>query len=257
MTKPLTIRVNGESSITRLAEQGILRLTVISEGPELDSVSQQVVTKSNELSELFKTLSQRTDDGASSADAPVARFASTSLRTKSHTPYKNEVALPRVHQASMSLRIVFRDIKTLSQVIGQLVPQSTVEINSIEWNLSDATQAALCSQARREAIREAITKANDYAKEVGREVQPTLISDHGTNSCAQHLEGAVFPGASLFGQTNPSARERRAGRQALLACMSSSSDDPTDQALVSDTLELSPPDILVTVSVTVEFESIG
>jgi uncharacterized protein YggE len=47
---------------------------------------------------------------------------------------------PKVYQASMTLRIVFRDINKLSQVVGQLVTYSNVEVNSIDWSLSDATQ---------------------------------------------------------------------------------------------------------------------
>lgn len=70
--EPLKIRVNGESSIARIAEQGVLRLTVTSDGSELASVSIKVVSRSNELTELFKTLSPKTDNGTATADAAVS-----------------------------------------------------------------------------------------------------------------------------------------------------------------------------------------
>ncbi|KAJ5970612.1 uncharacterized protein N7479_000530 [Penicillium vulpinum] len=192
----LKIKVCGESSITRLAEEGALRLTVESEGSDLDSVSKEVISRSNELSELFKALSPKTNTGTATANAAVTKFASTFLRTRNYTPYdKDNKLLPKVYQASMSLSIVFRDITKLSQVVGQLVAYSNVEISSIDWSLSEATQKTLRSQMRREAIRDAVTKANDYAEEVGRQVYPVEIVDGGQSAVTQHAQG----GRSLFG----------------------------------------------------------
>lgn len=59
---PLKISVNGESSITRLAEQG-LRLSVESQGPKLEAASKEVVSRSNELTGLFKAFSPQTQAG--------------------------------------------------------------------------------------------------------------------------------------------------------------------------------------------------
>lgn len=245
--EPLKIRVNGESSISRLAEQGVLRLTVTSEGPVLATVSKEVVSRSNKLSELFKTLSPKAYDGSATDNAAVTQFASTFLRTRSYTPRdKNNMSLPKVYQASMTLRVVFRDINKLSQVVGQLVTYSNVEINSIDWSLSDATQNALCSQMRREAVRDAVNKANDYAGEVGREVYPVEIMDNGTTAVAatQHAEGALFSATPLFG-----AATRGGG--GLFG-----SSAPNNPPELSETLDLSAPDVQVTVSVSVDFQSV-
>lgn len=243
--EPLKIRVNGESSISRLAEQGILRLTVNSEGPELETVSKEVISRSNNLSELFKTLSPKSDDGTATADAAVAKFASTFLRTRSYMPHdKNNKPLPKVYQASMSLKIVFRDINKLSQVVGQLVSYSNVEINSIDWSLSEDTQKALCSQVRREAVRDAVDKANDYAREVGREVYAVEIMDGGGNAVAQHAQGVPFHATGgLFGSTRGGGGLFGGGA-------------PSNPPELSETLDLSPPDIQVTVLVNVDFQSI-
>ncbi len=243
--EPLKIRVNGESSISRLAEQGVLRLTVTSEGTVLATVSKEVVSRSNELSELFKTLSPKADNGIATDDAAVTQFASTFLRTRSYTPRdKDNMSLPKVYQASMTLRIVFRDINKLSQVVGQLVTYSNVEINSIDWSLSDATQNALCSQMRREAVRDAVNKANDYAGEVGREVYPVEIMDNGTTAIAQHAQGALFSATPLFGDATR-------GGGGLFG-----SSVPNNPPELSETLDLSAPDVQVTVSVSVDFQSV-
>jgi hypothetical protein len=38
-----------------------------------------------------------------------------------------------------------------------------VSISSIEWRLTDATRSSLASQSRREAVKDAVVKAKDYA----------------------------------------------------------------------------------------------
>lgn len=255
--EPLKIQVNGESRITRLAEQGILRLTVESEGSDLETVSKDVISRSNELSELFKTLSPKTNDGTATADAAVTKFASTFLRTRNYIPYdKDNKPLPKVYQASMSLSVVFRDITKLSQVIGQLVTYSNVEISAIDWSLSDATRKALRSQMRKEAIHDAVNKANDYAGEVGREVYPVEIMDGGQSTIAQHAPA----GRSLFGAPSgaPSGVPFAFGsaKGGGLFGGGFGSGAPPNPPVLSETLDLSPPDIHVTSSVAVTFKSV-
>ncbi|KAF3400317.1 hypothetical protein DPV78_006078 [Talaromyces pinophilus] len=234
----LKITVKGESSITRPAEQGVLRLTILSEGSELETVSKDAISRTNELRELLKTLSTRIDDGTGAAEVAVTKIASTFLRTTNHTPHdKDNLPLPKVYQASMSSSIVFSDISQLSQVVSQLVNYSNVEINSIDWSLSKASQKALRSQMRKEAIRDAITKANDIAGEVGRKVYPVEIMDEGESAVMQHPPAK----RSLFGSANGGLF---------------GGGGPNNPPKVSETLDLSPPDIQVTSLMNVEFQSV-
>ena len=43
-----------------------------------------------------------------------------------------------------------------------------VSISKVEWRLTDATKASLASQSRREAVKDAVIKAGDYAAVLGR-----------------------------------------------------------------------------------------
>lgn len=249
--EPLKIHVNGESSITRLAEQGTLRLTVESEGPDLETVSKNVISRSNSLSDLFKTLSPKTTSGTATSSAAVTKFASTFLRTRNYTPHdKDNKPLPRVYQASMSLGVIFRDITKLSEVVGQLVSYSNVEISAVDWSLSEETQKALRSQMRKEAIADAIGKAGDYAAVVGREVYPVEIMDGGQNAVTQHVPmRSLFGGCAApvaFGQTRSQAMSLFGGGGPATGSVS----EP------SEMLDLSPPDIQVTSSVSVQFQSV-
>ncbi|KAF5004383.1 hypothetical protein F66182_16046, partial [Fusarium sp. NRRL 66182] len=93
----LKIKVKGESSITRPAEQGVLRLTIVSEGPELETVSKDVISRTNELRGLLKTLSTRIDEGSGAEEVAATKIASTVLRTKNHTLHdKDNLPLPKV-----------------------------------------------------------------------------------------------------------------------------------------------------------------
>ncbi|KAJ5089321.1 hypothetical protein N7532_008005 [Penicillium argentinense] len=248
--EPLKIRVSGESSTIRLAEQGTLRLTVESEGSQLEVVSKEVIARSNELSELFKALSPKAPDGTATADAAVTKVASTFLRTRNYTPRnRDNQQLPKVYQASMSLSVVFRDMTKLSEVIGQLVGYSNVEIIAIDWSLTDATKKSLGSQVRREAIRDAVRKAKDYAEELGREIYAVDVMDGGQNAVAYHAP----VGGGLFG-SNTFGKGRQTGGS-LFGCASASGpSNPAPEP--SPTLDLSPQDIQLTSSVSVEFQSV-
>ena len=48
--------------------------------------------------------------------------------------------------------------------------------------MSEASQKALRSQMRKEAIRDAISKGSDIAGEVGRKVYPMEIMDEGESA---------------------------------------------------------------------------
>lgn len=174
--------------------------------------------------------------------------ASTFLSTRNFTPHDRDgQPLEKVYQTSMSFSIVFRDIRKLSEVVGQLLTYSNVEISSIDWSLSEATQKALGSQVRREVIHDAVTKANDYAAEVGREVYAVDIMDGGQNATMQHAP----VGRSLFGSAPAPSGGGLFGGGATVGFGAT-----TPQASQSsEMLSLSPQNIKFTSSVHIEFQS--
>lgn len=235
---PLVIHVSGESIISRHPERAVLHIAVKSDGPEQETVSKDVTTTSNDLHQLFKGLSPKNDNGYSNVDAPVTTFSSTLLRTWSIVPTddKNK-PLDRVHHATSSFEVIFRDFSKLSEIAGKLVAHPKVEIDSIEWRLTDATKKALGSESRKLAIRDAVHKANDYAEVVGQEVVAVEITDGGSASHvrARYMVAAApapARGRSLFGAS-------------------------TEMLNDSDTaLDLNPQQIEFTGSVHVKFEAV-
>ncbi|KAJ5161874.1 hypothetical protein N7492_007266 [Penicillium capsulatum] len=190
---PLTIQIKGASSIAYRPERGALSITVKSQGPEQASVSSEVTSTSNQLNEMFTSLSPKLQSGVATPDAPVTVFSSRLLRTWSSQPTdKNENPLPPVYYATVGFNVVFRNFAKLGETVGQLSTKPNVDIKSIDWTLSEATQKEIGSETRKEAIRNAILKANDYAEVVGREVVPVEIKDCGqrTESSSSQAQGA-------------------------------------------------------------------
>lgn len=189
---PLSITVTGRSTISHNPERGILHVAVKSDGPNKDTVSKEVITTSNQLHQFFKELElpPETEAGEAAVAAPVTTFSSTHLQTWSRVPTddKNK-PLDRVYYASSSFQVIFRDFARMSQVAGKLVAFPKVEIESVDWRLTEETRKSLGSASRREAMLDAIRKAKDYAEVIGCEVVAVEITDeeHGSPGRPRNL----------------------------------------------------------------------
>lgn len=113
----------------------------------------------------------------------AASFSSTSLQTRCERPTdKSGKPLPAVYRATWSLNALFQDFAKLNEVVGKLLTYSNVEleIQSLNWCLTEASQMALNSESRKEEMRNAVQKANDYARVVGQEVHAMQIRGSGS-----------------------------------------------------------------------------
>ncbi|CAG8088223.1 unnamed protein product [Penicillium nalgiovense] len=175
---PLKIVLDGNSSTTRQPERAALSFIVKATGENRESVSKEVTETSNEINRVFKDLSPKTETGETIQGSPVTSFSSTSLQTWSQVPSDSSgKPLPTVYHATLSLNALFQDFTKLSKVVGGLFSYSNIEIQSLEWCLTEATQKALSSESREEAMRDAVRKANDYARVIGREVVAVEIRE--------------------------------------------------------------------------------
>ncbi|KAJ5167265.1 uncharacterized protein N7482_006046 [Penicillium canariense] len=226
---PLKISVLGESSISRYPERCVLQVAIRSEGLEQEPVSKDVTLTSNELHRIFTDLSPKTPEGLASTDAPVTKFSNTLLRTWSKVPTdEHGKPLPRVYHATSSFEVIFRDFAKVGEVIGKLVKIPKVEIESVDWRLTDQTKKELGSEARKLAMRDAVQKANDFADVVDRQVVAVEITDegHGTRS--------------------------RTKQTARLSTLRTSVSDAE-----GNTIDLTPEDVEFTSSVDAKFESVS
>jgi uncharacterized protein YggE len=62
-------------------------------------------------------------------------------------------------------------------VVAKLLSYSNLQIQSLHWILTEASQKELVSETHKEAMRDAVQKANDYSDIIGRKVIDVAIYD--------------------------------------------------------------------------------
>jgi uncharacterized protein YggE len=176
---PLTIIVNGNSSITRTAERAIVNIQVSTEGNDQETVSKEVTSTSKALQKLFDELAPKTDSGQPIPEAPVTSWTMRSLYTGSYRPRDAQgVDLERKYTANTAFELEFRDFSKLGAVTMQLLAMPNVSLYETTWRLTEETKESLGSQSRKEAMQDAMLKAKDFAEAAGcKEVTPFEISD--------------------------------------------------------------------------------
>ena len=191
---PLTINIQGESVIGRVAERAVLTLTVSSTGKSQTTVSEDVTSTCNNLRSIFQDLAPKNADGLAPADAPVTQFSMSSFLTSSHLPRdKDGKELEREYDASTRFTIIFRDFGKLGQITSMLFRMPHVEIENTDWRLTPATIEGLGSESRKAAMEDAIRKAKDYGDVLGRNPVAVEVRDSGYQS---------------YGRTKQTARRR-------------------------------------------------
>ena len=109
--------------------------------------------------------------GEATADAPVTHWSMTTLSTGCIQPTNNGSILnrkgPRTFFTRTTFSIKFRDFSLLGSLATKLSTMPHVSISNIAWRLTDITQNALASQNRKQAVEDAVRKANDYVDAIG------------------------------------------------------------------------------------------
>jgi uncharacterized protein len=192
-SKPLRIEVTGSSTISHRAERGIMHLRISSNGPDAAQVSLDVTRTSNDLQQFLRSdlCPKDPQTGNIPSTAAVTHWSMSSLRTSSHNYYpggvfggKAHVPEPtKSHTAHTSFEIKFQDFARLGQVATQLSGMPFVEIQSIRWELTEATKTSFATQSRKDAVADAVQKARDFAAAVGKaDIRPVLISSGGNGA---------------------------------------------------------------------------
>ncbi|KAJ5961374.1 uncharacterized protein N7479_008524 [Penicillium vulpinum] len=174
---PLKILVVGKPSISQTPERGTIRFSVKGVGHEQEKVAKEVTISSTNLQNWIKSsFYSRTDD---EPEPPLTKFSSTSIRTWTKSTDRNGNNESHPHHASISFEAVFHDFTKLNHAIKELLIYPKVEIDGLDWSLTDETGRRLASDARKLALRDAIQQASDYSEVLGRAVSVVEIADQG------------------------------------------------------------------------------
>ncbi|TGO58113.1 hypothetical protein BOTNAR_0187g00200 [Botryotinia narcissicola] len=177
---PLEIHIQGTSQVQLPAERGNLVVAVTSEGTSQTSVSEAVTQASNNLQAFFNQ------------EPPVTIYSMANLRTRSWQPPdydSNGEPWARVHEASSHFEVTFQEFEKLAEVAISIFIMPNAEIRSASWSLTEETKKAAGILGREQAIKDAISKAEDYARVLGRKVAAAEVRDNGTNLKAVKRKG--------------------------------------------------------------------
>lgn len=247
MIPQLKIHVNGSASVFRTAERGVLHIEISSTTTSQAEASSNVSSTTENLTNTFRRFAQKTEDGLyPHASAGITAFSASAPETSTFIPRaKNGRELktaPKEYTATTTAEVVFRDLELLGRLANELSAMENVSITQTEWRLTDATHASICREARVNAMKDAVQKAEDYAGVVGREVVAVKVDDGPAN-------------VAHSGRMMQMARRRAPLAQAPNQAYTSSATARTDQGVTIDGPALEPSTITVSARVDVKFVS--
>ena len=147
----ITIEVQGQASTLAEPERAFVQAAVTADGPEPGPVKQQVAagvdTARRGLDELV-------------AQGAVTSYAVGQIQISQHRPWNEQgEQLPLVHTATAGITAEFCDLRAL----GQWVMTDGLLVHGVDWRLTPAARARVEREVRQQAVREAATRAQDYA----------------------------------------------------------------------------------------------
>jgi len=155
------ITVRGEFSAHYPAERATAIVTVSFDGADRSSVFAQAT---DAAAKLRDSLTELHDPKA----GPVTWWSSDSIRVWSDRPWSQTgEQLDLVFHAAIGFRAKFSDFPTLARWGETVVEWEGVGISSIDWDLTEATRAAVTTEVRSRSVKDAVTKATVFAQSIG------------------------------------------------------------------------------------------
>jgi uncharacterized protein len=168
------ITVRGSFAAFEQPERGTVHATIAYEGPAMEPVYGRVARDLDAVKASIAPLDK--DNG------PVTWWSADQLRTWSNRPWnKDGKQLPLVHHASVDFEVKFRDFSALSRWVGEHVANTEgFRVTRVEWALTEKRREALPQDVRARAVRDAVTRAQEYADALGLgQIRPVAIADAG------------------------------------------------------------------------------
>lgn len=150
-----TIAVNGEATIERPAETGTVRLRIAVEGPHREAVLNESVILHGSI--VDGIIGHKSDGNISVWTADQVRVSSYKVRRND----EGEEPLIR-HRASAYLTACFTNFDALASWLTRISARAGIDIDGIDWALTDATVRHVERQVRAAAVADAVHRAEDF-----------------------------------------------------------------------------------------------
>lgn len=170
------IAVEGQAKRTHPAERGTVNLHVAFSGTLRNDVVEQVARTHTILVDQAKA---HVESGAAEKwdSASVHSYVYDDRVKSSGAGGKQRI---RRFRASARLSVTFSDFEVLSTWLADIMDVEGVEIDWLNWTLTDETRKTLQAEARVEAAEETVVRAQSYADALGLgPVSPVAIYEAG------------------------------------------------------------------------------
>lgn len=170
MTTVIAVRGTAEERIE--PELAAVTLTVGVSGPERDTALARTAEARERVVAEVRELE---------ASGSLDTWSAGQLRVWSHRPFNSEGRqLPLVHRTSAEIEIVFTDLDRLGDWVSRVADGDAVDLNGLDWRLTDPTRRRVQELAQRAAVADAVAKARVYAAALGLgEPTPVELADTG------------------------------------------------------------------------------
>lgn len=176
------ITVRGSHHAKAAPERARVRARVALDGPELE----RVVAAAGRLAEQVRDSIVALHDAEA---GPVVEWSSDRMQTWSSRPWNQDgEQLPLVHHTQIGFDAEFADFTVLGRWLSDIAVLEGVHVDGVEWTLTDQHRDELLGEVRSEAVADARTKAELYARALGlTRVTALAIADAGM------LGGGIHP----------------------------------------------------------------
>lgn len=169
----MLITVHGEHTLELAPERGTLRLGAQHEGSSADEVMEAL---QRTLGELVAAL----DELAARAPSPVVRRTVGTPRTHHWTDHLPDGVRAVRHVAAATVTVELDDPRTLADQARRWGERTDVQVEGVEWSLTEQTRAARTEEVLTAAVADATARAAVYARAAGRgEPQLVELADPG------------------------------------------------------------------------------
>ncbi len=168
------ITVRGEFSGEYPAERATVHVSAQTDGADRDSVFAEAVAASESLRTHLPAAHE-------SSGGPISEWSSDEVRVWTERHFTNDGSVAaRLFHSRIEFRITFSDLGGLASWIESAVAIPAVSIDTISWDLTDATRDAATSTVREGAVRDAVARATAYSASLGLgAISPLAIADQG------------------------------------------------------------------------------
>ncbi|KAJ5210752.1 hypothetical protein N7491_010561 [Penicillium cf. griseofulvum] len=186
----LNIILRGNSTKRRYPERVAVRLTIESLGESEDTVTNEAAETCMDLTGFLMPLcsGEVNEDNAMarSNTGAVSTFTARNIYLAPTQPDwfdcdpKHGVILnrQRIYYSIIVMTVIFSDFSVMKTFIEKMDDHSNAKLNNVSWLLTDDTKDELSAGLRREAVLDAVAKANQYAGAVAFEdVTPVHIRE--------------------------------------------------------------------------------